>query len=85
MENAKAILNTGMKKFITKQQKRIRVADREEHGWEVGKHYLSDELTSNSEDEKPLTKARKEALASVNALPPSSAPRPNNHGIKTVS
>ena len=66
----------------TKQQKLIRIADKEEHGWEVVKHYLSDELTSISRDDKALSKARKEALASVtkrkakDAPSPSSAPRP---------
>ena len=29
------------------------------------KHYLSDELASNSEDEKAINRARKEALASI--------------------
>ena len=56
----------GGKSILVKQQKLIRLADREEHGWEVVKHYLSDELASDSDDEKAINKARKEALASIN-------------------
>ena len=63
-EPAKVALEAG-KKVVDKQQKLIRIADREENGWEVVKHYLSDELASNSEDEKAINKARKEALASI--------------------
>ena len=62
---AKAELEKG-KCIITKQQKLIRIADREDNRWEVVKHYLSDELASDSEDEKAISKARREALASVN-------------------
>ena len=40
------------KALILKQQKLIRIADREEDGWEVVKCYLSDDLASDSEDEK---------------------------------
>ena len=38
--------------IVTKQQKLIRIADREDKGWEVVKQYLS-ELASDSENEKP--------------------------------
>ena len=62
---AKAELEKG-KCIITKQQKLIRIADREDNGWEAVKHYLSDELASDWEDEKAISKARKEALDSVN-------------------
>ena len=41
------------KKIILKQ-KLLRMADREEDGWEVVKCYLSDDLASDSEDEKEL-------------------------------
>ena len=51
------------KAFILKQQKLIRIADREEDGWEVVKCYLSDDLASDSEDEKQLNKARREAAS----------------------
>ena len=40
------------KKIILKQQKLLRIADREEVGWEVVNCYISDNLTSDSEDEK---------------------------------
>ena len=40
------------KKIILKQQKLLRIADRDEDGWEVVKCYLSDELAPDSEDEK---------------------------------
>ena len=43
------------KALILKQQKLIMIADREEDGWEVVKYYLSDDLASDSEDEKQST------------------------------
>ena len=64
MEAAKTALESG-KTLLCKQQKLIRIADREEHGWEVVRHYLSDELASDTDDEKAIAKARKEALASI--------------------
>ena len=51
------------KKIILKQQKLLRIADREENGWEVAKCYLSDDFASDSEDEKQLSRARREAAA----------------------
>ena len=51
------------KALILIQQKLIRIADREEDGWEVVKCYLSDDLASDSEDEKQLNKARREAAS----------------------
>ena len=51
------------KKIILKQQKLIRIANREGNGWEVVKCYLSDDLASDSEDEKQLSRARREAAA----------------------
>ena len=49
------------KEIILKQQKSLRIADREESGCEVVKCYLSDDLPSDSEDEKQLSEARREA------------------------
>lgn len=46
---------------IAYRQKRIKVADRSEYGWAVVKAYDSDELASDSEDEKRLFKAEKAA------------------------
>ena len=51
--------------IVKKQQKLIRIADREDNGWEVVKHYLSDELADNADDEKAIAKARKEAIDSI--------------------
>ena len=51
------------KALILKQQKLIRIEYREEDGWEVVKCYLSDDLASDSEDEKQLNKARREAAS----------------------
>ena len=64
MEAAKAALHAGMK-LLLKQQKLIKIADREEHGWDVVRHYVSDDLASDSEDEKNLNRARREALATI--------------------
>ena len=53
------------KALILKQQKIIRIADREENGWEVVKCYLSDDLASDSKDEKqcsPLPPFSEETL-----------------------
>ena len=54
------------KALVLKQQKLIRIANGEEGGWEVAKCYLSDDLASDSEDEKLLNKARREAASNKN-------------------
>ena len=41
----------------------LKIADREEDGWEVVRCDLSDDLASESEDEKQLSRARREAAA----------------------
>ena len=51
------------KKIILKQQKLLKIADREGDGLKVVKCYLSDDLASDSEDEKQLSRARREAAA----------------------
>ena len=51
------------KKIILKQQKLLKIADREKDWWEVVKCYLSDDLASDSEDEKQLSRVRREAAA----------------------
>ena len=43
IQNAADTLAEG-KNLLSKQQKLIRIADRESDGWEVVKHYLSDDL-----------------------------------------
>ena len=42
--------------------KLIRIADREDLGWKVIKHYESDDLCEGSEDEKNLNRARRSAV-----------------------
>ena len=47
--------------FIRKGQKSIKIADRSKDGWLVVQEYESDDLTSNSEDDKRLKKAKNAA------------------------
>ena len=49
------------KKLIHKRQKLIKIAVRYKDGWQVVEEYESDELASNSEDEKKLKKAKEAA------------------------
>ena len=49
------------KKLISKRQKLIRLAHREENGWHVVKEYLADDLASDSDDEKCIARVRKSA------------------------
>ena len=51
------------KKIFLKQQKLLRIADMEEDEWEVVKCYLSDNLAYDSEEEKQLSRARRDAAA----------------------
>ena len=60
LKKAKECLEEG-KKLVLKRQKLIKIADREDDGWEVVKCYVSDDLASDSDDEKQLLRARKEA------------------------
>ena len=60
LDAATSCLEEG-KESIIKRQKLIRIADREEDGWNVVDCYVSDDLASNSEDEKSLARARREA------------------------
>ena len=61
---AKEAIKAG-KELLLKQQKYVKMVDREELGWEVVRHYVSDDLASDSEDEKAINRARREALASL--------------------
>ena len=47
--------------FIRKRQKLIKIADRSKDGWLVVQEHESDDLASNSEDEKRLKKAKNAA------------------------
>ena len=64
LDTATKEIESGMD-IVRKQRKLIRVADREDNGWEIVKHYLSDDLADDTDDEKAINKARKEALASI--------------------
>ena len=64
LDTATKEIESGMD-IVRKQRKLIRVADREDSGWEIVKHYLSDDLADDTDDEKAINKARKEALASI--------------------
>ena len=46
------------KKIVSKRQKLVQLADREEDGWAFVKEYKKDELASGSNDEKHMSKAR---------------------------
>ena len=46
------------RQLIKKRQKLIKLADRSKDGWLVVQEYGSDELASNSEDEKKIRKAK---------------------------
>ena len=60
IERAKEMVKEG-KNLLTKRQKLIKIADREDDGWEVIKCYESDVLASDSDDEKRLAKSRRQA------------------------
>ncbi|KAK3742011.1 hypothetical protein QZH41_019859, partial [Actinostola sp. cb2023] len=49
-------LITEGKKLIKKRQKLIRIADKAKDGWRVVEEYVSDELASDTDDEKRLKK-----------------------------
>ena len=66
--NAKEVEHPGIaqlvkdgKAIIHKRQKLIKIADRCKDGWQVVEEYESDDLASNSEDEKKLKKAKEAA------------------------
>ena len=55
-------LVTEDRKLIHKRQKPIKIADKNKDGWQVVEEYESDELASNSDDEKKIKKAREAAM-----------------------
>ena len=56
-DEVKRLANEGKEK-IRKRQKLVKLADRNKDGWLVVQEYESDDLASNSEDEKKIKKAR---------------------------
>ena len=52
-------------KVLGIRQKHIRIADRSDLGWAVVEAYMDDELASNSDDERKLFKASREAQQTV--------------------
>ena len=53
------------RKMLERRMKMIRFADRNPHGWLAVEQYLSDDLASDSEDDKRLKKAESEAAKKV--------------------
>ena len=51
-EKKDAAVNKSIAKTLHKRMKLIRLADKSESGWDMVNEYLSDELASDSEDEK---------------------------------
>ena len=51
------------KKLLTKRQKLVRLADREDDGWLFVKEYAADKLADGPEDEKAIAQARRVAAA----------------------
>ena len=62
VERAEERLSSG-KNLICKKLKHIKLADREDLGWQVVKFYEPDDLASDSEDEKHINRAKREATA----------------------
>lgn len=59
-DEVKRLANEGKEK-IRKRQKLVKLADRNKVGWLLVHEYESDDLVSNSEDEKKIKKARSAA------------------------
>ena len=65
LKKVDSFLEEGMKS-LEKRQKHIKVADRSDYGWATVEHYDSHPLADNSNDEKRLEKAEKEAECVAN-------------------
>ena len=65
IKKAEILLDEGLKS-LEKRQKHIKVADRSEFSWATVEHYESHPLAADSDDEKRLEKAEKEAERAAN-------------------
>ena len=54
--------------LVKNRMKLIKVADRSQYGWSTVKEYEQDDLASDSEDEKRLTRSERQAERKVKAL-----------------
>ena len=64
-EKAKRALTEG-KELIGRRQKLLKIADRAEGGWKVAEQYMKDPIADDSDDEKRIRKAEKEAPGFLN-------------------
>lgn len=65
LKKAHVFLDEGMKS-LDKRQKHIKVADRSDYGWSTVEYYDSHPLADDSDDEKRLEKAEREAERAAN-------------------
>ena len=64
-EKVKVALESGIE-VISKRVKAIKLADNSEFGWATVDEYLSDELASDSDDEKRIYRAERRAGRKIN-------------------
>ena len=84
-----------IKEELKKCNKMIRIADRSLAGWKTVQEYLSDEIASDSEDEKKLRQAEKRALEKhttkkvacevPKAQQPFRSAAPDSHTLKSIA
>ena len=82
--HSKAHLDEGMKK-IAVRQKHIKIADRSDLGWAVVEAYMDDELVLDSDDERRLYKANREAQQTVKRKKANSAATASKRRAATAS
>ena len=64
-EKVKVALESGTES-VSKRVKAIKLADKSEFGWATVNEYLSDELASDSDDEKGIYRAERRAKRKIN-------------------
>ena len=75
ISKAKTAIEEGIA-VVSKRMKVIKVADKSQYGWATVQEYLSDELASDSEDEKRLFRSEKRAEKKVKDSKKKRAQRP---------